>query len=61
MHKPQLVVFLGVLVLFGTAHSSQVQQRSDVTIKVASYGGAFDVLETKYVVSPFTLRRDVSR
>jgi len=56
MHKPQLLVFLGLLVLFGAAHSSQAQQRSDVTIKVASYGGAFDVLETKYVVSPLTAR-----
>jgi putative spermidine/putrescine transport system substrate-binding protein len=56
MNKLQSGLFLGVLVLFGHAHPAQAQQRSDVTIKVASYGGAFDILETKYVVSVLTAR-----
>jgi putative spermidine/putrescine transport system substrate-binding protein len=36
--------------------SVQAQQRSDVTIRVGSYGGAFDALQKKYATSLFTAR-----
>ena len=48
----------GLLVL-GSILSAQAQQKSDVTIKVGSYGGAFDALQTKYAVSLFTARTGV--
>jgi putative spermidine/putrescine transport system substrate-binding protein len=59
MKKSQLGLLLGAVVFFGPAYSAEAQQGSDVTIKVASYGGAFDILETKYVVSVLTARTGV--
>ena len=59
MIKPTFAMFIGSLLLFGSGHSIKAQEKAEVTIRVGSYGGAFDVLQTKYAVSLFTARTGV--
>jgi putative spermidine/putrescine transport system substrate-binding protein len=59
MFKRIFRLALGVLMLLGVTHLAVAQQRSDVTLKIATFGGAFDYVQTKYVASLFTARTGV--
>ena len=50
---------LGILLFFGVVHSALAQQQSDATLKIATFGGAFDYVQMKYVASLFTARTGV--
>ena len=49
----------GVLLFLGVAHLALAQQRSDVTLHLATFGGAFDYVQMKYVASVFTARTGI--
>jgi putative spermidine/putrescine transport system substrate-binding protein len=49
---------IGMLLVSGLT-SAQAQSKQDITIRVGTYGGAFDILQTKYAVSLFTARTGV--
>lgn len=58
MIKRMLGLLVGGLALAGLAHSAPAQQ-SDVTLRIATFGGAFDHVQQKYVASIFTARTGV--
>jgi putative spermidine/putrescine transport system substrate-binding protein len=51
-------LFVGSLLFAGFAHSALAQQ-SDVTLRIATFGGAFDYVQQKYVASVFTARTGI--
>src|ERR1700730_8333141 len=52
-------VAFGVLLFLGVAHLALGQQRSDATLHLATFGGAFDYVQMKYVASVFTARTGI--
>lgn len=59
MIKRILGLFTGVLLLASAASSASAQQASGVTLRVATFGGAFDYAMQKYVASVYTNRTGV--
>jgi putative spermidine/putrescine transport system substrate-binding protein len=52
-------LFLAGMLVATVSHSALAQQQSDVTLRVATFGGAFDYVQTKYVASLYTARTGV--
>ena len=52
-------VALGGLLSFGVVPSGLAQQQSDVTLKIATFGGAFDYVQMKYVATVLTARTGI--
>lgn len=59
MIKQIFGLLVGGLLLAGAGNSAYAQQKSDVTLKVGTYGGAFDDILMKYAGNLFTARTGV--